>query len=56
MQAAIDPTLFIKYPLSYGGGHSDKMFLDPHGAYWVKIVVIFMIFMAIRGKVVTHES
>lgn len=29
-----------------------KMFLNPHGDYWVKILVIFMIFMAIWGKVV----
>lgn len=28
-----------------------KMFLDPHGAYWVKILLIFMILMAIRNKI-----
>lgn len=28
-----------------------EMFLDLHGGYWVKILIIFMIFMAIRGKI-----
>lgn len=27
-----------------------EMFLDLHGGYWVKILIVFMIFMAIRGK------
>lgn len=31
-----------------------EMFLDRHGAYWVKILVIFMIFMAIRSKKLRH--
>lgn len=32
-----------------------KMFLDPHGSYWVKILVVFLIFMAIRSRVVKES-
>ncbi len=27
-----------------------KMFLDPYGSYWVKAVIVFMVFMALRKK------
>lgn len=33
-----------------------EMFLDRHGSYWIKILVIFMIVMAIRSKVVKRSG
>ena len=32
-----------------------EMFLDLHGSYWVKILVIFMIFMAIRRNLTSQH-